>query len=32
MTALEVNVEHIMLHYDIFVVGAALTTLAKRTA
>ncbi len=32
MTALEVNVEHIMLHNDIFVVGAALTTLAKRTA
>jgi large subunit ribosomal protein L4 len=32
MTANEVNVEHIMLHNDIFVVGAALTTLAKRTA
>jgi large subunit ribosomal protein L4 len=32
MTAAEVNVEHIMLHNDIFVVGSALTTLAKRTA
>lgn len=32
MTAAEVNVEHIMLHNDIFVVGNALETLAKRTA
>ena len=32
MTSAEVNVEHIMLHNDIFVVGNALVTLAKRTA
>jgi large subunit ribosomal protein L4 len=32
MTANEVNVEQMLLHSDIFVVGAALETLAKRTA
>ncbi len=32
MTANEVNVEQMLLHNDIFVVGAALETLAKRTA
>jgi large subunit ribosomal protein L4 len=32
MTANEVNVEHLLLFNDIFVVGNALETLAKRTA
>lgn len=32
MTANEVNVEQMLLHNDVFVVGAALETLAKRTA
>jgi large subunit ribosomal protein L4 len=32
MTAAELNVEHLMLHNEIFVVGSAIETIATRTA
>jgi hypothetical protein len=32
MTTAELNVEHLLLNNDIFLVGSALTTLATRTA
>jgi large subunit ribosomal protein L4 len=32
MTAAELNVEHLLLHNEIFVVGSAIETIAQRTA